>query len=349
MVDCRQFRILVLGLLAWLPVCLAGEDLLWRAYTKGSADKRAELAACQDKLAAIREKARTATEAPDWATDADVLWLLSHRTPAMLAVEREIDAKPAGHYVGALAYLVGAIGNQRLTAGLPKLLPLAKTDGARLQVLQAMADHGGAKSLTELQVFLERATAGTPCEEICVAAEGLARTGNKGYLSSVRRAYMLVQSDADSVRLAAARYRCGDALMAGQILSVLKRKDASTQARLNALEFFQNNPTGEAVPVVAALAAESTDEKVAEQALTTLMHMTGYGAQLGEKADAPAGETPAENGGVAQAGPPGPEERKKDVEVVLAWWRAHPADGPIGKTLPTRADVFAGTGGVTEH
>ena len=362
--DVKRNRLalpVAVALLALPAMHVFAEDLLWRAYADGRPEKRALLGECQERMARIRGRASAALEEPDWNRDTDVQWLLSHRTPATLALEREFHRKYSGYQLEALAHMTVALGGRRLTKRLPGLLRAATSTRSRLRVLQVMADLRDEECLAALEQFVMRADWGTPEELICEAARGLSLTRDRKYRVALVRARALVESEAAGVRLAAARYRCGEPVMAGYVLDVLKQKDADPALQLFALDFFMENPDQEAVPTLAALAAANPDERVAARAFEALMHTTGYGVPPAEIPAYPSDAPPADE--AAEEGPPSGhalpeaveprtqtrEQRKREVRSILRWWEEHPGVRPQARRPKTREEALAATDAASPH
>jgi len=319
-----------------LPLAEGNEsrDLLWRVYTEGSQEKKAVLTECFHRLLKVKRRAELATEPVNWGEDPEIAWLLQHRIPTMLAVERELEGGPDAPHLQALIYLTKAIGSRRLLRHLPELLKRTYSTMARLQILRAMSDLRDRGSLAALEGFLSGADSSTPGLLVAEAARGLGLTRNKDYLPLLRVASRMVRSQAESLRMAGAQYRCGDSQIAQRILSVLRDDEADMELRLWAVHFVAEEPVSGVVPVLAELAAESSSEEMSSSALRALVLASGYGVPPGselleQKPTQSSEEGTAQEGETTAALPgEGPErlsekERKKLVQAIMRWWREH--------------------------
>jgi len=336
------FGVVISAVLAPSVLGAGVEDRLWRAYTEGPPEKRAVLSECVTRMESIRHKALLAVQPLDWSSDPDVQWLISHRTPARLVVQKELQRQPGGFYLDAVLVLTPALDNGQLQKCLPALLWAAKDDRSRLQLLTTMAEVRGADSLAALKQFLAKANKKTPEELICAAARGLGLTHKTEYLPVLTRVLALVQSDVARLRIDAARYQCGEQEIALGILQLLEKKNPDPALRLAALNFFLENPLPDAVPVLGDVAVESAEPQEAELALRALLNCTGFGPppapELGQPTAEPTGEeaVPAEESEFDQLlrlsehgfSELTNEDRRKLVNGVLNWWAEHPDRTP---------------------
>jgi len=321
-------------------------DVLRRVYTEGPPEKRALLTECRHRLERIRARAGGAQTAPDWGTDPDVRWLLANRAAATLAVEPELQGQPEGRYLEALLYLTRALGSRRLVRCLPGLLERSLTSEARLLVLRTMATVGDSRCMEALEAYLETAEWNTPDALLCAAAEGLSLTRDERYLPLLERVAAKVVSPESSLRLAGARFRCGDELMGEVILSALQDEETAPALRLWAIGFAAENRMQDAVPVLAQIAVESSSEELAEAALRALIEASGYATPppaeklVLEEEPAEGAQEQAATAADAALRPRAPEERRKLVSVIMEW-RRRELETPPTKSLPERSQEAA--------
>ncbi len=353
----QMFIVFAGALLVVVVICplaaQGAEEYLWRAYTQGPKKKQDLLREANRRLKNLRLKAsRHEEQELRWANDPDTRWLLTNRIPAMLILERELTAKPSGSYTAVLARLTALLGSHRLAQHLPELLPKAGTNDARLAVLKAMASLRGAGYETALAGFLRECNEHTPEDLICEAAEGLGRTGDKKHLLLLERNALLVRSELGKLKLAAARYLCGQERVVQTIAEALVRDKADPTLHRYAVEFFSRNPVPQAVPVMGRFAQECADEQLAMRAIDALIRMTGFGvpstkrwAELSEEQEAeektePAAALPPPKDGEKPKGLTR-EERQRLVQIVLKWWDEHPEErAPVRRRMTRSLDAL---------
>ena len=356
----KKLLLLVMFGVLMSPVAHAEiQDLLWRAYAQGNVEQRRTLAECERRMMIIRTKATTAEESRDWSEDRHVQWLLFHRIPAMLVLEREMRSEPQSVYLEALLHMTKALDNSRLTRLLPGLMNGASSTRSRLHVIRTLAELRDAKSLAALERFLEGAGRNTPDELMAEAARGLGLTRDEKYLPLLTRASRLVDSQRAALMLAAARYRCGETEMAEQVMEVLRQEDTDQEdtdpdLKIWALDFFAENAHQESVPLLASLAAGSGDERVARRALQALMLTSGYAVppakellersremRVGEVQEQEVEEEAADAVDRAAPDEPTASEREELVETILTWWREHPEMRPSPPRRIGRQEALA--------
>jgi hypothetical protein len=324
------------GLFLAVLVCQAAlggeakENVLWRAYAEGPPERQALLAEALQRVDNVCQERRA--EAADWPTDADVRWLSDHRTVAMLAVGHALDGGPADAAVPGLARLIGTMGTGWLTRRLPALLDHANSDGARLAVLRAMADARDTSCQAALSGFLSQAGARTSEALICEAARGLGHAGDKEYNTVLRKAYGLVRSRQARVRVAAARYLCGERGILPEVLRALSPDETDKELQAWVLEFVAENPAEESVPALEELALRKAAGPVGAVALRVLMHVTAYGVpqQAPQTAPDEEGTEPAPVADEPQQRAPeqlSPQQRAEQVRQVVDWWRGRQEAG----------------------
>lgn len=258
----------------------------------------------------------------------------------MLVIEREIERQPRGRHLEAILYLVVHVGNTRIRRYLPALFQVARSQRERYRVMQAMADLHGHESIRFIEQFLSEADAQTPECLLCEAARGLGLTGRRKFQPLLRRAATLVQSPEARLRMAAARWRCGDPTAGRAILTVLQDEEAGRELRLWALDFLVENALPEAAPVLTDIAGESKDDEIGTRALRALIRATGYAKPPGNELLAMGGkDTPVEMMEMADAELEADpalawaeedlkvSERKRMVRLIVVWRAEHPLAG----------------------
>ncbi len=166
----------------FLALCLAvgaqaAEDPLWTAYTAGPPARVKALSDCADHLEKLRATAAEKGPGANWALDADVRFLLAHRTPASLAIGRELTKDQPDPYLAALVWTAGRLGHRELLGELPGTLARANSDAGRLCIINVLARLDTPQALKSMEDFLAAATPKTPEPLICALCEGIARTG----------------------------------------------------------------------------------------------------------------------------------------------------------------------------
>ena len=319
--------------LTWAPRASVAEDALYRAWAEGPPERRALLGASRQHLRQVRERAYAARPAPAWAEDADVRWLLSHRTPAVLVIERELEMKPEGQYLEAITHMACALGHRRLTRKVADLYAMAELHATRVRVLRMMAESRDRHCVAFLQQYLQDASRNTPEDLICEAARGLGLTRREEFLPDLQRAYRLVRSRRAQLRVAAARYLCGETEMLQPLLEVIRERRPGNELRTWALQFVCKHPGPPAVPLLAELATEAPEKQEADLALDALARVTGYRTRQNvypeeTDADSPRGEDDA-------------QERRALVHDMLAWHGEHPEATLEPWTRKSRREALA--------
>lgn len=304
-------------------------DLLWRVYTRGAEEKREILRQAYRHLLNLREAAEEGTPASEWTAGEDARWLLEHRIPARLAVERELREPPAGRYLEVLVHMAEALGVRSLTRRLPELLSHAATDATRNRILLALGRAGDEKSLAALEKFLEGAGRFTPEQLICTAARGLGLSRREEYLPLLRHVSRHVESPEGQVRLAVARYFCGEEKMIEPLQGVLRKRQGSANVQRTVLRFFNRVRHTDSVELLADYAMDVEDDRLGALALDALRATTTYGSPPAGPSDpdTPTGppeattfRAPASGKSPAEMGKSG---RREKVRKVLQWWETN--------------------------
>jgi len=322
------------------PWAAGAEDPLWHAYASGPESRATVLRQCSERLERLRVRAAALGPRTDWSADEDVRWLLGHRIPAVLVIERELDGDPEDGYLTALVWTAQRLGHRRLLSKLPQTLWMADGAAARLALLDVLGRVGTAGAVSALEEFLETATVLTDEQLICAAAAGLGRTRDERHLSLLRSSERLVRTPLAELQFAAARWQCGDQAMEARLLAVLRAPGAGPAEMQFVLTFLAENPMEDALPDLARLATEAQDEGVMRLALKALVETTGYNRPPDKTLIEPWPGDDMEPAAAEEAQEADPlladptemtqQEREELVEQILQHWRERPLGGPAG-------------------
>lgn len=315
----------------------AGSNLLWRAYSQGTAEKQKLLQESRRHVSLLKEKASRGEVAKKWHEVPEVEWLLKHRTPAVLVLERQLqEPPPTGRFLDAFLYLAVRLGHSRLTSRLPELLPRAKTTEDRMRVVNMLANLRTEDSVEALRGFLKNANGWTRDELICEAARGLGLTGDAEHLSLLQKVTSLVRDPISNARLLAARHRCGDPKTGARLREMLHRKDVPPGFRLQLLNVLRRAELEEMVPELADMSLKAAKEQMRVAAFDCMVDIVDYhnlpieqpGKLIEEES---GGGAPAKLGSGAEKQPmptpltryrnAGRTKRQKMVAEVIEFWK----------------------------
>jgi hypothetical protein len=292
------------------------EDPLWYVYSSGSPEKRALTAECQKRLAALRGDAEARNGAVAWTTDPNVRWLLEHRTPTALVIERHMAGDVSGPYLVVLTGLAERLGHIQVTRKLPSLLAKARSEADCLVVLRALSNVRTPEAVQALSAFLQGAKPKTPEALVCEAARGLGETRDEQHLAALRACDALVSSPLGKACLATALLRCGDQTALPRLLAPLREPDPDAAVCTYVLGVLAEYRGTEVVGELARFAVESVDPDLAEAGFHALQRATGAMDPM-----ASASREPEEGPG-QQDGPPAPEEGGQEDADELPDWGA---------------------------
>lgn len=330
------------------------EPALWHVYTVRSPEMRATVEECRKRLDALRKRAAAQDGAVAWRTDADVLWLLEHRIPAALVVDRAVSGKLKSPDFVVLAGLIERLGHAGAARKLPLLLNRAGSDADRLVVLRAMADLRTPEALEASERFLNDAGPRTADELIGEAARGLGLTRDARYLAVFQRVVPLVASRSERIRIAAARLRCGDPTALRELLAPLREPEPDPALCAYVLRILPDFPELEVIEELARIAVEADDAVLAEAGLAALRDATGATVpppptvRESEPEETPAGtaettgetaEPTAQDQAIAAWGEADRTTRQAVVEALIEGWRQRGRVSRPSVVLPGEADA----------
>jgi hypothetical protein len=292
---CRLLAICVILVVSAANRVRASDSVLWRAYAHGTEKKWAELRACFRRLAELHNRAKARTEEIDWGKQDEFRWLLKHRTPASLAVERELSNNPEAPYLEVLLRLASRLGKRRFSHMLPDLLEEVDMTRSKHLILQTMSKSGDRECQTALKDFLDGAGRFTPEHLLLEAVKGLSSTGDERYLPLFERIGQRLESPMARARLAFAMYRCGSIEAKQNIIRLLQEDGTDRKARLWAVGCVGREPFDEAVSALVSLATRPPG-RLSDAALRSLFRIRFTVSSPTKNVIQLAGEEPAQEG-----------------------------------------------------
>ncbi len=251
-------------------------DILWRAYSQGPAEKQELLKQAQKQLDLLQAKALDGKAGPTWHKVSEVRWLLNHRMPAVLVIERELQEPPSGRCLDATLHLILRLGHSRLTSKLPHLLKTVESAEDKQRVMTVLGNLRTEACVETLQDFLKNADAETEEELVCEAARGLGLTEDPKHLPLLRQVTSQVEPPIAIARLLAARHRCKDPKAGARLRKMLHRKEVPQKFRLELLNVLRRVQLEEMLPDLTDLALKAANEQLRTAAFKCMVDIVGY-------------------------------------------------------------------------
>jgi hypothetical protein len=204
------------------------------------------------------------------------MWLVRHRIPATLVVERALPQAGGEGELDLLLSLAVHIGHGRLLEQIPPLLPRATTQRGAHLVMRTLARIRTAEALQALRTYIHVHGDSAPDPLLATAALGLGHTRQTDHLPLLQALSRKMKSPAARVRVAAARCLCGDDRAGSYLLDVMANTEADGKTRLAAVELSAEcNPDG-AARVLASLARQHAEDRLGTAAFRALLTVTGF-------------------------------------------------------------------------
>jgi len=330
--------------------CEAGEGLLREVWKRRHPQKAQQLEQARQHLRSLADMCGK-TDVGSAALRSDPMkWLRAHPEVAYALADEELARRPEGDRRQAVLLLTRTLGRKELGNYLPPLLRTAITNTEKLAVIRTMAALGDTTSLNALESLLKQSSPDADEEVSAAAVRGLGLSADERYLPLIQRVRASFNSDRAHLSGARAAYRCGASDAMQEIARFLRLPDNSedvTALKDEAMEFMTQHFNERLVAPLADLILRTDNEKVAVQAMRSLIAGTGYAAPDPQTLSAPAAQpspkdlydprkpdteqSPASDGlgPPAAASPRGippdlgvltPGQRQELVDKIVQWW-----------------------------
>ncbi|MFW6045014.1 MAG: hypothetical protein ACOCR1_04640, partial [Planctomycetota bacterium] len=256
-------------------------EVLWKVYTQGSEAKQELLRESKQRLDNIESRAEHIIQKGNMEVDGDFCWLVQHRIPAGLVVERALRQNPGGAYLKVLLGLARHVGDSAMYAHLPELLRSVPDVSSKIAVIRTMTGIGSDDLMEEVEVYLRKNYEEADERLTVAAALGLSRAQEEAYLELLKTIAQHVERPMSQVKMAVAQHRCGDAIMEEKLVDYTKSPDVSPRIRRWIMSYLSQNPSDRGVLALGHVAKNTDDEKTVESALRSLFRVRRHIAQPG--------------------------------------------------------------------